>query len=193
MSALFADLHLHTNFSDGTYTPEELAAQAARFGFTAVALSDHDTVEGCARMGAACQALGVEFIPASELTSDMQGHELHLLGYFLDPANPRLLKELSKFQEVRQQRIRDMVARINEQGIPLQVDDVFALANCRSPGRPHVARAMVQAELCRSIDEAFENDVGVRIDGEEGAHDLDSLSLSCLTYSSNRSNRDSHS
>lgn len=156
MSALFADLHLHTNFSDGTYTPEELAAQAARFAFKAVALTDHDTVEGCARMGVACQAAGIEFIPASELTSDMQGRELHLLAYFLDPSNPRLLKELSKFQEVRQQRIRDMVARINQHGIPLQVDDVFALANCRSPGRPHVARAMVQAELCGSIDEAFE-------------------------------------
>jgi predicted metal-dependent phosphoesterase TrpH len=79
---MFADLHLHTKFSDGTYTPEELAAQAQRFGFKAVALTDHDTVEGCVRMAAACHAAGIEFIPASELTADMNGHELHLLGYY---------------------------------------------------------------------------------------------------------------
>jgi hypothetical protein len=153
---MFADLHLHTNFSDGTYTPEELAAQAKRFGFTAVALTDHDTVEGCHRMALACKAANVEFIPASELTADMNGHELHLLGYYLDTANPLLLTELARFQQVRQDRIREMVVRINGLGFPLSVDDVFSLANCRSPGRPHVARALVQAELCGSIDEAFE-------------------------------------
>jgi len=153
---MFADLHLHTKFSDGTYTPEELAAQAQRFGFKAVALTDHDTVEGCARMATACNAAAIEFIPASELTADMNGHELHLLGYYLDTANALLLTELSRFQEVRQQRIREMVARINELGLPLSVDDVFSLANCQSPGRPHVARALVEAELCHSVDEAFE-------------------------------------
>jgi len=153
---MFADLHLHTKFSDGTYTPEELAAQAQRFGFKAVALTDHDTVEGCARMAVACETAGIEFIPASELTADMNGHELHLLGYYLDTANPLLLTELGRFQKVRQQRIREMVGRINDLGIPLQVDDVFSLASCQSPGRPHVARALVEAELCNSIDEAFE-------------------------------------
>ena len=81
---MFADLHLHTNFSDGTYTPEELAGHAIRLRFKAVALTDHDTMEGCPRMAAACQAGGVEFIPASELTTEHAGHELHMLGYFLD-------------------------------------------------------------------------------------------------------------
>jgi predicted metal-dependent phosphoesterase TrpH len=80
----YADLHLHTNFSDGTYTPEELAAQGKRYGFRALALSDHDTVEGCERMAAACASEGIEFIPASELTAELDGHELHLLGYYLD-------------------------------------------------------------------------------------------------------------
>ena len=64
---MFADLHLHTNFSDGTYGPEELAAHAHRLNFKAIALTDHDTVEGCARMALACQQNGVEFIPAAEL------------------------------------------------------------------------------------------------------------------------------
>src|SRR4051812_21291604 len=139
---MFADLHLHTNFSDGTYTPEELAAQGRRFGFHALALSDHDTVEGCARMAVACEANGIEFIPAAELTAELDGNELHMLGYYLDTSNAKLLVELARFQEVRQNRIREMVARINELNVPLRAETVFEIANCRSPGRPHVARAL---------------------------------------------------
>src|SRR5262245_11724578 len=153
---MFADLHLHTNFSDGTYTPEELTAQARVFGFKALALTDHDTMEGCARMAAACHAAGIEFIAASELTAELGDVELHLLGYFLDPENETLRTELAKFQQVRQHRIYEMVARLNELSIPLRAETVFELANCRSPGRPHVARALVQEELCGSLDEAFE-------------------------------------
>lgn len=153
---MFADLHLHTNFSDGTYTPEELAAQGKRFAFHALALSDHDTVEGCTRMAAACHAEGIEFIPASELTAELDGHELHLLAYCVDTANARLLLELARFQEVRQNRIREMVARIQKLNIPLREESVFAIARCRSPGRPHVARALVQQGLCHNLDEAFD-------------------------------------
>lgn len=152
----FADLHLHTYFSDGTFTPEELAAQARAHGLKAVALTDHDTMEGCVRMAAACQADQIEFIPATELTAEMGEKELHILGYFLDPANPKLQREFAKFQQVRQSRVREMVLRLNRLNIPLREEAVFALARCQSPGRPHVARALVQAKLCRSLDDAFE-------------------------------------
>jgi predicted metal-dependent phosphoesterase TrpH len=113
-------------------------------------------MEGCMRMAAACQALGVEFVPATELTAEHDGNELHMLGFFLDEQNSRLLTELAKFQKVRQQRIHDMVARLNDLNIPVQAEAVFALANCRSPGRPHVARTLVQGGWCNSLDEAFE-------------------------------------
>jgi len=153
---MFADLHLHTNFSDGTYTPEELVGHARRCQFSAIALTDHDTVEGCARAAAACVAAGIEFIPGSELTTEHGGNELHLLAYFVDTAHPRLLRETATFQAIRQNRIREMVARLNDLGIPLDANAVFRLANCQSPGRPHVARALVQATICSSLDEAFE-------------------------------------
>jgi len=152
----FADLHLHTNFSDGTYSPEQLVEQAQRHGLAALALTDHDTVEGCARTAVACQTAGIEFLPGTELTAEQDGNELHILGYGLEVDHPRLLQELATFQSVRQDRIREMVARLNQHKVPLAAEAVFALANCRSPGRPHVARALVQAGLCSSLDEAFE-------------------------------------
>jgi hypothetical protein len=152
----FADLHLHTLFSDGTFTPEELADRGARLGLVAMALTDHDTVEGCARMGQACGALGIEFIAGTELTAEYDGSEVHLLGYFLEPEHPRLLAEMKKFQAVRQNRVREMASRLNKVGVPLRAEAVFELANCHSPGRPHVGRAMVLEGLCGSMEEAFE-------------------------------------
>ena len=151
-----ADLHLHTYFSDGTFAPEELAQRGAQLGLVAMALTDHDTVEGCARMDLSCRGLGVEFIPGTELTAEFDGHEVHLLGYFLDVRQPQLLAEIKKFQTVRQERIHEMVAKINEMGIPLRAEAVFTLANCQSPGRPHVARALAQEGFCESMEEAFE-------------------------------------
>ncbi len=152
----FADLHLHTNFSDGTFSPEELVLHAQKGGLSCIALTDHDTVEGCAQTAQACVAVEIEFISGTELTAEHDDTEAHLLGYFLDTQNEKLLTEISKFQIVRQSRIHEMVARINESGVPLKIDDVFALANCKSPGRPHVARAMVKAGLVKNLDEAFE-------------------------------------
>ena len=153
---MYADLHLHTQFSDGTYTPEELVGQAQRNGLAALALTDHDTVEGCARTGTACEAAGIEFITGTELTAEQDGNELHILGYFIDTQSRKLLLDIAKFQIVRQNRIREMVARLRQNNVPLEVESVFALANCRAPGRPHVARALVKAGLCSSLDEAFE-------------------------------------
>jgi 3',5'-nucleoside bisphosphate phosphatase len=153
---MFADLHLHSNFSDGTFTPEELVARADQLGFSALALTDHDTVEGCARMAAACQQKGIDFISGAEFTAEWVGNELHLLGYLIEIEDPALLEEITRFQSVRQERIREMVARLNRINIPLEADAVFRIANCRSPGRPHVGRALVQGGFCSTMDEAFE-------------------------------------
>ena len=153
---MFADLHLHTRFSDGTYSPEELVSQAKRHGLAAVALTDHDTVEGCPPTALLCAAAGIEFIAGTELTAEQDGHEIHILGYLFDIGNTTLLTQIARFQAVRQNRVREMVARLNALGVPLRADAVFALANCHSPGRPHVARALAQAGLCANLDEAFE-------------------------------------
>jgi predicted metal-dependent phosphoesterase TrpH len=152
----FADLHLHTRFSDGTFSPVELVEHAVQHQLAAIALTDHDTVEGCAATARECAAAGIEFIAGTELTAEFNDTEVHLLGYFLDTQNPRLLSEITKFQTVRQQRIYEMVARLNETGVALDVQSVFALANCKSPGRPHVARALLKAGLVKHLDDAFD-------------------------------------
>jgi len=152
----FADLHLHTKYSDGTFSPEELVLHAQQHGLACIALTDHDTVEGCAPTAAACAAVRMEFIPGTELTAEHQDVEVHILGFFLDIENKTLLKRIAKFQSVRQNRINEMVAALNKLGIPLKAESVFALANCKSPGRPHVARALVKEKLIGSLDEAFE-------------------------------------
>jgi len=152
----FADLHLHTQFSDGTFTPEELVLYAQKSGLACIAVTDHDTVEACVRAAAACAAVRMEFIPGAELTAEHEDIEVHVLGYFLDTENRALLGRIAQFQTVRQQRIYEMVAALNKLGVPLKVEAVFALANCKSPGRPHVARALVKEKLIGSLDEAFE-------------------------------------
>jgi predicted metal-dependent phosphoesterase TrpH len=152
----FADLHLHTQFSDGTFTPEELVVQAQKHGLACIALTDHDTVEGCERATAACAAVNMEFIAGAELTAEHKDIEVHVLGYFLDTQNRVLLERIAKFQAVRQSRIYEMVAALNRLDIPLKAESVFALANCKSPGRPHVARALVKEKLIGNLDEAFE-------------------------------------
>ena len=107
-------------------------------------------------MGVACQQNGLEFIPGSEFTAELLGHEIHILGYWLDTRSVHLQSRLSGFQSVRTSRIRDMVHRLNQRGIPLTADSVLELANCHSPGRPHIARALVQGGYCKDFDEAFE-------------------------------------
>ena len=91
---MYADLHLHTNYSDGTYTPEELALQGHQRGLKVMALTDHDTVDGCERMVAACEERRIEFITGCEFTVELDSFELHLLGYFLDLKCSRLREEL---------------------------------------------------------------------------------------------------
>jgi hypothetical protein len=98
----------------------------------------------------------MQFIVGTELTAEHEDIEVHILGYLLDLQNQKLLEGIAKFQAVRQSRIHKMAERLNELGIPLRAESVFELANCRSPGRPHVARALVKEKLVHSLDDAFD-------------------------------------
>lgn len=155
MAKPLIDLHLHTYYSDGTFTPEQVAKAAEEMKLAAISLTDHDTIEGCDRLAKACDERNIEFIPGTELSVDIEGNEMHLLGYFLDTQNERLITETTKYQQNRTNRVHCLVDQLNELGIELDADDVFDLAKCKAPGRPHVARALVKHGFCGSVDEAF--------------------------------------
>ncbi|MAE32054.1 MAG: histidinol phosphatase [Verrucomicrobiales bacterium] len=155
MAKPYIDLHLHTHFSDGVSTPEQVAEEAERMELAAIALTDHDTIEGCPRLAKACATRGIEFIPGTELSTDIDGHEMHLLGYHLDTNNEELIRETTRYQQNRTDRVHGLIERLNSIDVPLTAEQVFALANCKAPGRPHVARALVKHGYCTTIDEAF--------------------------------------
>jgi predicted metal-dependent phosphoesterase TrpH len=121
-----------------------------------MSLTDHDTVDGLPRMAAACTAHGIEFISGTELTTEFEGHELHLLGYYFDPEHPELRAELVKYQEVRVKRIAEICKRLAGLGAPISPETVYGIAKCNSPGRPHVARALIERGYCRTMEQAFE-------------------------------------
>jgi predicted metal-dependent phosphoesterase TrpH len=154
----FADLHLHTRYSDGSYTPEELAREAARQEFAAIAVTDHDTLDAIPESLLAGQEFGVEVIAGVEITCRVETQEVHLLGYLFDDTwkNASLHAVLDHSKRVREQRIAQFVIKFNELGIPLTLQDVQQYSNAGTLGRPHVAMALQKRGFVKNLDEAFE-------------------------------------
>jgi 3',5'-nucleoside bisphosphate phosphatase len=152
------DLHLHTRYSDGSWTPDELCRAAAQLELAAIAVTDHDTLDGIPEVLAAGQQHGVEVLPAVEITCRIKTREVHLLGYFPGNAwqNPELQTVLDHAKRVREKRIGEMVAQLNQLGIALTPAEVFACSPCGTIGRPHVALALQQRGVVKSVEEAFE-------------------------------------
>ena len=156
-AAPFADLHLHTRFSDGGWTPAELAQEAARLGFQTIAVTDHDTVDGVAESLDAGEKTGIEVIAGMEITCNLDGTEAHLLGYFAGDTwqAPALRAVLDRAKQLRLDRVERFVARLRQLGVPLTVADVMAGSNCGTIGRLHVALALQRRGVVASVNEAF--------------------------------------
>lgn len=156
-----ADLHLHTNQSDGVFSPDELVTRASRLNLAAVAITDHDTVEGIPRGLEAAGKYGVEVIPGIELSTNLDNGDLHILGYFIDYKDEALLGLISKVKKSRFDRIVKMVRKLQELGVNISLQKVLSKAKEKSSlGRPHIARVLVESGHVSSIKEAFDKYLG---------------------------------
>lgn len=149
-----ADLHSHSSASDGTRPPAEVIVRAAAAGLDAIALTDHDTVAGMAEAVVALPP-GLALIPGMELSCRRDGHSVHLLAYLFDPEHPGLARQCEAIRNGRVERAMAMVAKLNELGVPVTWEQVTSIAAGGVIGRPHIARAMVQAGAITSPDRAF--------------------------------------
>src|SRR5581483_6922877 len=136
-----ADLHVHSNASDGTDPPAEVMRRAARAGLDAVALTDHDTVSGHAQARLTLPR-GLTLVPGMELSCRWQGHSVHMLAYLFDPDHAELRAELVRIRDDRVLRARAMVRRLADLGAPVTWEQVAGLAGDAVVGRPHIARAL---------------------------------------------------
>jgi len=158
-SAKFADLHVHTRISDGIFTPEDAVKQAHRAGLAAMAIADHDSVDGIRPAIWAGKKYGVEIIPAVELSSGFDNHEIHIIGYYIDWQSKWFRDKLLVFQDARRDRARKIVKRLGELGVDVSYNLVIALA-AGVVGRPHIAQAMVNRGYVATTDEAFDKYIG---------------------------------
>ena len=155
MSGL-VDLHLHTVASDGRLTPTELVDLIASKGITVAAVSDHDTTDGVVEaIKAAAAHPNLEIIPAIELSTDIPGDEIHMLGYFLEYEDEEFQAILRRFREGRLDRGKAMVEKLAALGKPVDWEKVQEIAGDGAVGRPHIALAMVEAGYFKEPKEAF--------------------------------------
>ncbi|MEO3826163.1 PHP domain-containing protein [Actinomadura sp. B10D3] len=148
------DLHSHSDASDGTRPPAEVVRRAREKGLDVLALTDHDTVAGWDEAAAALPD-GLTLVPGIELSCNQDGRSLHLLGYLFDPDEPELAAELARIRDDRVIRAQGMVDRLRDLGVDVTWGMVRALAKGEAVGRPHIARAMVEAGAIETEDEAF--------------------------------------
>ena len=152
-----ADLHTHTTFSDGMLTPTQLIDLAYRNGVRILALTDHDTTDGLpGAFRAAARYSDLTLIPGIEMSTDVPGNEVHILGHFIDWENEAFQQELARLRESRLGRARKMVEKLAQLGKPVTWERVQEISSEGAVGRPHIARALVEAGHVASVNEAFD-------------------------------------
>jgi predicted metal-dependent phosphoesterase TrpH len=175
------DLHAHTTFSDGTFTPEELVDLARERGLTTLAVTDHDTTEGLGRAFAASEGTGLEVVPGVEFSTVREGHGIHVLAYWIDVDDRRFQAELGRLRDDRFIRGEQTVRKLQELGHPVTFERVQEIAEGKNIIRPHIAQALVEAGVVPTIEDAFTPDLikeGGRAYVEKHALDpLDALRL----------------
>lgn len=162
----YADLHLHTVYSDGEYTPQSIVQKALSENFRAIAITDHDTVDGIASV---IQEAGesIEIIPGIELSAgvfsqkdDNTSEEIHIVGLFIDYNEPNFLRILKGLSAGRKDRMNDMLTKLDEMGMPITMKEIEKFKTKDVVGRLHLAQAMVEKGYVKNTNEAFNKFIG---------------------------------
>lgn len=156
-----ADLHCHTTASDGLLTPTELVRLVAELGLKAVAITDHDTIQGWEEAVDAGLNYQIQVLRGIELNTNWHGKEVHILGYELDGSSNYLKQKLKGLSQARVHRMLEILARLETLGIVISEDDVRQFAQGESIGRPHIAQVLLNHGFIGSIREGFERYIGM--------------------------------
>lgn len=155
------DLHCHTTASDGLLTPTELVHLAVELGLKGVGITDHDTIQGWKEAEEAGVGYQIRILRGIELSTEWQGKEVHILGYFVDGASGYLNDQLRSLCKAREQRMLEILARLEIQGINISAEEVRKFVHGESIGRPHIAQALMERGYVRSISEGFNRYIGL--------------------------------
>lgn len=155
------DLHIHTTASDGILSPTEVVDWAIKKGLSAIAITDHDTTLGIDEaIARSSKYKNFKVVPGIELSSDYNGKEIHILGYFIDYKNKKLIEETNRLKKSRIERGYKMVERLKEIGLDIDIEDVEKIADKGFVGRPHIARILEKKGYVETFAEAFEKYIG---------------------------------
>ncbi|MFH1663132.1 MAG: PHP domain-containing protein [Chloroflexota bacterium] len=156
------DLHIHTNISDGKFSPQEIVEKAARLGLGVIAICDHDNTDGIPPALAAARAFPqLKVIPGVEISTYAPGSEIHVLGYFMDLKNPKFENTLLDSRNSRLERAKEMIARLNKLNIDISWQQIQQAAGDSTVGRPHIAQVMLDKGYIKSFKEAFDKYIGL--------------------------------
>ncbi len=149
------DLHTHSTYSDGTTSITQNVRDAVEIGLTGLGVTDHDTTEPFVEAMEAADGTGLDIVPGTEFSAELDGLSVHVLGFWIDPANIDLASELARLRDERTDRARRIVARFVELGVDLRFDRVAQIAGDAPIGRPHIAQAVVETGVVSSTEEVF--------------------------------------
>jgi len=153
----YADLHIHTFYSDGTDSPEEVVRQAKAKRLSCIAISDHDTLDAIEPILPVAADAGIEVLTGIELSTEHEGKDVHILGYCFDHHNEGFIARIREFQQARLERIKDILDKLKGHGIDnITLEEIQAMTKSDSLGRPHVAKKLIEKGWVRDNREAFE-------------------------------------
>ena len=152
-----ADLHIHTHYSDGTMSPQEVVADALHCGINCIAITDHDTVDGISPAIEAARGCDLEVLPGIELSTEINGKDVHMLGYLFNWQDASLIEQLQKIQNARAERMKQMIQKLEALGIHnISFEEISDAAKTKALGRPHLAAALVEKKIVGNMRAAFD-------------------------------------